>query len=322
MEEGTKALAVKHAIHEATEKAGVQSKLAVGARALIAEEIAGRTEVEETAPGQYSVSILGDAGSTPLDEFVSAWAKTPEAAPFIGGTGPAAPTATPLDDPAEYTREFVLPRRPEGMNESGTAQVAKLADLLESELNGLRERLGEIRRDMKPEAQAGAVTRAAAKTAEKIAALQQAYIPSAEKAVSSLEAALLSPAVRHAIPSGVDPADWRAAEAELRALVRDKDPLEIETLYRDAAGRGDRQTMRALELGPSALPLISEELRAEGAELFAEATAPEKYEKLRQARYLRDTLTGNIRNAGGGFRRLTGILIDDPVPAMAGGDAG
>lgn len=314
-----KQLAFKSALQDATERAGVRANVAQGARALIAQDIGDRLEVESAGGGNYRVDVVTESGRTSLQEFVKAWTGTPAAAPFMG-SGRAPSSENPhLADPSSHTRDFVIPRRPDGLGDKGMAVVSTLSDELEDTLGALRERMGEIQVDFRPGAQAREISRAAAAAAERITALGEAQLRPVAASVERAEAELFAPAFRHRIPAGVDPEDWRFAEVEARAHLREMDPIERQALYLEAARSGDRQTVRAFELAPAVAPLVTKEEIAEAAALFAEAVAPERYRALEEARYLRDSIEGSMALATEGFRRMTGLMANDPIAAQAGG---
>lgn len=225
-----------------------------------------------------------------------------------------------IDMETPNTRVHLFTRIPDEVeNPDLVAMTASVADSLEGELVGLSERLRKIGQDFRPEAQGRERERVGAATAERITALLDATLAPIHRTVEAAEHELLSPGFRHAIPSGAAADDWRASEAEARGQIRALDPLERETLYIEAARRGDRQTLRAFELAPSAFPLVSEEKVAEAAELFAAAVAPDRYRALSEARTVRAFIEGNVVRASEALRGLTGTVRVDPVAVAAAG---
>lgn len=328
-EPAVRRLVLENALLRSSGERRVRPGASSAAVALLAEELGDRLEVAQ-GPERFSATVGTDSGLVGLDPYVRAWLATPAAIPLTERIQmpPNDPPPVETDDPPEpdpVTPRFLFPRLVEGVEDEELAATAvTFADGLEARLVEVQKRVREIQRDMREAARWPHLARVAVEEAETLTAAVEVTLGPLRRRVEEAEAELLSPAFRHRLPDGVDRADWLAAEAETRRIVRDLDPLETVDLYLRAAREGDRQTVRALELAPTAFPLVTEEQLQQGAELFAGAVEPEKMAALAQARRTRDAVQVSGNRALAELQRLTDRSTrPDPVrdQARASGEA-
>lgn len=227
----------------------------------------------------------------------------------------------------DLTPEFLFPRNASGVADFDlVARGERFADDVESIMVSFRRGLDEIRTggSLTALGQAQASGTAAQRVAGKIMAAADVAMRPVKGAVEEGER-LLRPEFRHRIPAGVDAADTRQVEGEIRARLagmQQRDPvvgqIEVDAIYSNACAAGDWQTVRAIEQAPRSFPLVSAELIERGADRFAAAVRPDRWARLQQERALLSQLSDIVDSATRWIEQLSGHRTrPDPIEVAA-----
>jgi hypothetical protein len=216
-----------------------------------------------------------------------------------------------------FTTNFVFPTRGKDVSDEALSKASEeIATETEKLLTELRVELNKLRRDPGLNAlglKAKSMERVQA-TAERVSEMIQTRRDKLRTALDQMEGKALAPQVRLTIPPGADPADWRQAEAEARTKLYDLDPVQRRRVYEKAIRDGDRQTVRAIELAPTAFPLVDAEVLDQGRHLWAETHHADTYELIRQQRSTMETLATTGKIAASALSEMAGGTHVGPDP--------
>lgn len=221
----------------------------------------------------------------------------------------------------DLTARYLIPLQPVDVDDPDLLSAAEtFANEVEATLLDFEAERQRIRRDRgltdEPEGRPARIHAAAQKAAQQLQLLAEVRIPKLQKAVEQ-GGAYLSETYRHRLPETVNADDWRASEREARERLAEMDDFKRETLYLEAARRGDRQTVRAVELAPNAFPLVSDGTKAKAAELFAAATWPKEWRLREQQQNTLTTMQFALNTGATALGKMVRQPLEDPVAAMA-----
>jgi hypothetical protein len=100
---------------------------------------------------------------------------------------------------------------------------------------------------------------------------------------------------------------------EIRQAIKAMPDVRRDGFVRERAAAGDWQVMAAVGSAPMAFPIISDEAKAQAAEVFAEATWPSEYAELQQKRDALETMEHNRARAEIELAKITGQPRPDPL---------
>lgn len=113
--------------------------------------------------------------------------------------------------------------------------------------------------------------------------------------------------------------DTALRQAELRAVLRDTDPLERQNLYRQAVATGDVELIQVFEQAHSLLGLLPQDLVAEQRKVRASRLAPDAAAMAGDLGRLRRVLAGNVGMAKQHLRKNLHPGYGDSLAAVAAG---
>ncbi len=219
-----------------------------------------------------------------------------------------------------FTRVHVYSRVAQGVTDPADVErVAIAADAFEAEGMAFRDvqRAIESDRMLSDAGKGEKAFQAAQEGAKRLQSIATNAMAPLEADVARREKTLLDPQLRTRMPAGVDAADWRSVESEIRAKLEKLDPIERATMYRNAVTTGDVQFIRAVENAPKAFRLVDDAMIAEAAEAFAAARWPEDFEVLQEKRSALSTIKWNAKRAVMDFEKRVGRPIADiPLPSF------
>ncbi len=198
------------------------------------------------------------------------------------------------------------------------AEEAQLGDRLPGQLTTAVAAISEVvadfdreesraRAHMNATGYAHAMAETRARIAERLERITAPLISALQARVAGLQSRL--------VPTPADARDKVALMIEIRQLLRQRDPMDVVSIYLEAARTRDAITLAACETAPTWAPLISPDVRAAGQRIVAELDHPDVIHALGKTESVLNALESAIRAC----KRHCG-LIDSPA-ALAGPDA-